>query len=203
MRKLTTAELVAAKPSLEEFRTWPRYPISVVLDNVRSLMNVGLVFRLADAVRAERLYLTGFTGYPPLGPHDPRPPHIVEHARKQIEKTAIWTVQYVPWEYREDATQVVAELKARGVQIVALEQTTASIPYTRADFRLPVCLLLGHERAGVESRLLELADLVVDIPMHGMGNSLNVAMAFGIVAYDLVRRFEPLLPRTPTRRQAV
>jgi tRNA G18 (ribose-2'-O)-methylase SpoU len=174
----------------------------VVLDNVRSLMNVGLVFRLCDAVRAERLYLTGFTGYPPLERDDPRPPHIVEHALKQIGRTAIWTVDYQPWEYREDARGVIRELRQKGVQIAALEQTTKSIPYTHAEFRPPVCLVLGHERAGVESALLDLADLVVEVPMHGMGNSLNVAMTFGIVGYEIVRRFEEVLPTLPSGREA-
>ena len=203
-RRLTTAELVAARPSLEEFRTWPRHPIYLVADNVRSLANVGLLFRLCDAVRAERLYLTGFTGYPSMGPADPRPPYIAERAQRGIEKTAIRTIDYVPWEYREDAAQVIQELRQRGVQIVALEQTTDSLPYTGAPYRFPVCLVVGHERAGVEERLLDLADLVVEIPMYGLGNSLNVAMAFGIAAYELLRcclkpdrLFPPFQPPRP------
>lgn len=97
MEKLTTAELVARKPSLEEFARWPRYPIYVVCDNIRSLMNVGLIFRLCDAARIEKLYLCGITGYPPV-PRDTRPPWVSERAGRVIAKTAIHTVQYVPWE---------------------------------------------------------------------------------------------------------
>lgn len=186
-RKLTTAELVAAKPSLEEFRRWPRHPFSILLDDVRSLNNVGLVFRVADAVRAERLYLCGITGYPPLPEGDPRPPWVVDHAAKQIVKTAIRTVEYVPWEYRPDAAALVRELRAAGRQIVVLEQTTASVPYAEAAYRFPLCLVLGHERAGVHDAVLEQADLVVQIPMYGLGNSLNVAMAAAVAAYHLLQ----------------
>jgi len=186
MDRLTTAELVARKPSPEEFARLPRHPIYVVCDNVRSLMNVGLIFRLCDAALVERLYLCGLTGYPPL-PDDPRPPWISERAGRVIAKTAIHTVQYVPWEYRPEAVEVVRELKARGVQIVVLEQTRRSVSYVCGHYRFPLCLVLGHEREGVESDVLALADTTVDIPMYGMGNSLNVAMAFGICVYELIR----------------
>lgn len=186
MRKLTTAELVAQKPSPEEFSRWPRFPVYVVCDDIRSLMNVGLIFRLGDAARIQRLYLCGITGYPPM-PNDPRPPWVAERAGRVIAKTAIQTVQYVPWEYRESAAEVVRELKSQGVQIVVIEQTTQSIEYTRARYRFPVCLVLGHEREGVEESILDLADIVAEIPMYGMGNSLNVAMAFGICVYELIR----------------
>lgn len=197
MQKLTTAELVAQKPSPEEFARWPRHPIYVICDNIRSLMNVGLIFRLCDAARVERLYLCGITGYPPM-PNDPRPPWIAERAERQIAKTAIQTVQYVPWEYRPDATEVIQELRARGVQIVALEQTHQSLPYTGAPYRFPIALILGHEREGVEQPVLDLADFAIEIPMYGMGNSLNVAMAFGICVYELIRCCLATKPRPPS-----
>lgn len=186
MDKLTTAELVAQKPTLEEFRRWPRYPIYVVCDNIRSLMNVGLIFRLCDAARVERLYLCGITGYPPL-PDDTRPPWISERAGRVIAKTAIHTVQYVPWEYRADAMGIIRELKTRGAQVVVLEQTRRSINYVCAQYHFPLCLVLGHEREGVEDAVLDLADAAVEIPMYGLGNSLNVAMAFGVCVYELIR----------------
>ena len=186
MEKLTTAEMVAQKPSPEEFARRPRHPIYVVCDNIRSLMNVGLIFRLGDAALVERLYLCGITGYPPVQ-NDSRPPWVSERAGRVIAKTAIHTVQYVPWEYRPDAIELVRELKDKGAQIVVLEQTTQSVNYVRAHYRFPLCLVLGHERAGVESQLLDLADVAVEIPMYGMGNSLNVAMAFGICVYEMIR----------------
>ena len=177
---------MAGKPSPDEFALLPRHPIHVVCDDVRSLLNVGLIFRLCDAARVERLYLCGITGYPPI-PDDPRPPWVAERAGRVIAKTAIQTVPYVPWAYRPSALAVVEELKPSGVQIVALEQTTRSVPYTCVDYRFPVCLVLGHERRGVETTALDLADAVVDIPMWGMGNSLNVATSFSICVYEILR----------------
>ena len=135
----------------------------------------------------KKLFLCGITGYPPLTDGDPRPPHIRERAGRVIAKTAIQTVPFVPWEYREDAKEVVIELRERGIQIVALEQTDESLDYTKAPYRFPICLILGHEREGVEESLFPLLDFAVAIPMYGMGNSLNVAMAFGIAVYELVR----------------
>lgn len=184
--KLSTEELVAGKPSGDQFARQPRNPIYVVCDNIRSLVNVGLIFRLCDAARVEKLFLCGITGYP-LAPNDSRPPWVSDRAARQIAKTAIHTVEFVPWEYRESAIAVASELKARGVQIVVLEQTNRSVSYAHVAYRFPVCLVLGHERQGVEDALLDLADHVVEIPMHGMGNSLNVAMALGIVVYEILR----------------
>jgi len=188
MRKKTTEELVSQKPTLEEFKRQPRNPIYVILNNVRSLQNVGLVFRICDAIRAEKLYLTGFTGYPPLGKKDPRREGVIIHAKNQIEKTAIWTVDYVPWEYKKDAVKLVKELKKKGIQIVAVEQTHESQNYLKAPYRFPLALIMGHEREGIEDPLLKLADFAVEIPMYGMGNSLNVAMALTILGYELVKQ---------------
>ncbi len=186
MRKLTTAELIARKPGPEEFRKLPRHPIYVICDNIRSLENVGLVFRLCDATLARKLFLCGITGHPPLPEGDTRPLSVAERAERVINKTAIKTVQWVPWEYRETSVDVVRELREQGVQIVALEQTDASIHYLEAPYRFPLCIILGHEREGVEDMVLGMVDFAVYIPMHGMGNSLNVAMAFGISAYELL-----------------
>ncbi len=184
--KLTTEDLIARKPSPADFARLPRHPIYVVCDDIRSLLNVGLIFRLADAVRVERLYLCGITGHPPF-PGDPRPPWVSERAERQIAKTAIQTVHYVPWEYRSSALDVVQGLKSLGVQIVSLEQTRRSVPYTSVAYRFPTCIVLGHEREGIAESVLDLADDVVEIPMYGMGNSLNVAMSFGICAYEILR----------------
>ena len=185
LRKLSTRELVAQKPVAAEFARLPRNPIYVVCDNIRSLANVGLIFRLADATRVEKLFLCGITGYPAM-PGDPRPPWVAERADRVIAKTAIHTVAHVPWEYRPNALETVRELKSRGVRIVVLEQTTESVDYATVEYEFPLCLVLGHERAGVEDELLALADHIVEIPMYGMGNSLNVAMAFGIVVYEIL-----------------
>lgn len=186
--KKTTKQLVAERPDSKKLAQLPRFPIYVVLDNVRSLENVGLIFRLCDALRVEKLFLTGITGYPPMGERDPRPSNLQEHALNQITKTGIKLVPYVPWEYRENVLAVLQELKSRGVQIVSLEQTTASINYRDASYQFPVALVLGHEREGVTDPVLKESDLLVEIPMFGMGNSLNVATALSVIGYELVGR---------------
>src|SRR5919202_3043087 len=116
----STVELVARKPG--DFARVPRAPISVVLDDVRSLANVGLIFRLCDALRVERLYLCGITGHPP---------------RREIDKTAVMAVPYVPWEYRESALEVASELRAQGRQVVAVEQAHGSLPFDRPRIYQP------------------------------------------------------------------
>jgi tRNA G18 (ribose-2'-O)-methylase SpoU len=154
---------------------------------VRSLLNVGAIFRIADAARVERLYLCGITGYPPID-NDPRPPWVAERAGRVIAKTALHTVSAVPWEHQPSATAVVESLKRQGVQVVALERSERSVPYLRIDYRYPVGLVLGHERGGVGTSILDLADAVAEIPMWGEGQSLNVATAFGICVYEILRR---------------
>lgn len=190
MRKKTTGELVAEKPAFSDFKKQKRNPLIVILNNVRSLQNVGLCIRICDAICAEKLYLTGFTGYPPLAKNDPRPANIILHAKNQIEKTAIRTVDYVPWEYREDAVDLIKELKIKKTQIVAVEQTDESKKYLEALYKFPLALVFGHEREGIEDPVLELCDFAVEVPMHGMGNSLNVAMSLSILGYELLKRIK-------------
>ena len=188
---LTTAELVARKPDDDAFKQLPRAPISVVLDDVRSLANVGLIFRICDALRVERLYLCGITGHPADPVADPRPRHVQDRAEREIAKTAVMAIPFVPWEYQPSATEVVQQLHQRGYQIVATEQAHDSTPYTRAGiYRPPLCLILGHERAGVGPGALRLADLCVELPVFGMANSLNVAMACALVGYEIMRQHD-------------
>jgi len=189
----TTAELVAGKPDPEAFSRLPRAPISVVLDDVRSLANVGLVFRLCDAVRAERLYLCGISGHPPYpSPEaDPRLRHVQDRALRQITKTAVMAIPFVPWEHHPSALAVVHRLRATGYQIVGVEQAHGSVRYTTAGiYRPPLCLVLGHERAGLAPTTLAEVDLRVEVPVYGIANSLNVAMALALVAYEVHRQHE-------------
>lgn len=181
MHKYTTDELVAQKPSLEEFSKLKRNPIVFVVHNVRSLQNVGLFFRLADAIRAEKIYLTGYTGYPKIE-NDTRREGSIIHAENQINKTAIQVVPFVPWERCEEIP------KLPGYQIVSVEQTDQSIDYQKAEYKKPVALIFGHERTGVEDEILEKSDLIVHIPMLGMGNSHNVAMSAAIVSYHILSK---------------
>jgi tRNA G18 (ribose-2'-O)-methylase SpoU len=163
-----------------------------VLDDVRSLANVGLIFRICDALRVERLYLCGITGHPadPYG-RDVRPRHVQDRAEREIAKTAVMAIPFVPWEYQTGATEVVDGLRKRGYQIVAVEQAHNSSPYTQAGvYRPPLALIFGHERAGVAPAALQAADVRVEVPVYGMANSLNVAMACALVGYEIMRQHQ-------------
>jgi tRNA G18 (ribose-2'-O)-methylase SpoU len=185
VEKKKTAELKAERPSPEELAQLPRTPISVVVDNVRSLDNVGLIFRLCDLARIEHLYLTGYTGYPKTD-DDSREQRLSGRHDHRIRKTAVYAVPHQPWSYVDDPVPLVRELKQKNYSVVALEQTTASLPYHQANYITPLVLLLGHEREGVRPELLDLADTIIEIPILGHGNSHNVATACGIVLYHVL-----------------
>ena len=144
--------------------------IRLMAHNVRSLWNVGAFFRTCDALNIERLYLTGYTGQPP---------------RKEITKTALGAEQTVPWEHAEDPVALAKQLKKEGWAIVPLELTDNAIDLMQ--FRSPerVCLIVGHELSGVPQEILTIADAVVQIPMLGKKESLNVAVAAGIALHHL------------------
>lgn len=187
MHKYTTDELVAAKPSPEKFVTIRRQPISFILHNIRSLENVGLFFRLADALLIEKVYLTGYTGYPRME-NDSREERIVRHAEAEINKTAIKLVPFVPWEHQENILSTLSHLTSLNTQIVGVEQTNESVDYRKAEYKFPLALIFGHERTGVEDELLDKCDFVVHIPMLGMGNSHNVATSAAIIASHILSR---------------
>ncbi len=172
MRKLTHEEIVARQVSgLNE----PRLPFCVILNNIRSLHNVGAIFRTADGVGVEKIWLCGITGYPPQG---------------GIAKTALGAQDHVPWEYREDPVALAEELKEQGYQIVLLEQMAGSVSHDMFMPRAPVCLIIGNEVSGVSERLVSLCDGAIEIEMAGIKNSLNVAIAFGVAAYHLRARLK-------------
>jgi len=154
-----------------------------LLDNIRSVWNVGSIFRTADAVALGGLYLCGMTATPP---------------RPDIEKTALGATLTVPWDYWQNAAEAVGAVRERGIRIVALEQTAAAAPYDEHAFVFPHCLVVGHEVNGVSDEVLALADDVVEIPMAGNKHSLNVAVSFGIVAYAIRRQW---LARQDERKQ--
>ncbi len=178
MRKLTHDEIALHRAKKGEIGAIPRVPVDVLVDNVRSLYNVGSIFRTSDGAWIRTLYLCGFTPHPP---------------RREIEKTALGATESVPWEYRKNASDVVMELKSSGSTICVLEQTTGSIPYTRiSPETFPLCLVIGNEITGVSHPLIEAADLSIEIPMTGIKQSLNVAVAYGIAIFELVRIFKNL-----------
>jgi tRNA G18 (ribose-2'-O)-methylase SpoU len=167
MRKLSHSELVARQEARQKES---KLPFCVVLNDIRSLYNVGSIFRTADGAGIEKIWICGITGHPP---------------DRQISKTALGAEAEVPWEYRRDAGSVLRELKARGYQIVFLEQLVESIPYQDYKPTAPVCLVLGSETSGVSEELVGLCDKTIEIEMAGAKNSLNVTVAFGVVAYHI------------------
>ena len=144
--------------------------IYVLLNNIRSLHNVGSVFRTSDGAGVKKIFLTGQTGYPP---------------REEISKTALGAEETVPWAYYIDPIDCIKELRRKGIKIVALEQTGRSMDYRKFRPKYPLCLVVGHEIEGVQKKILSLCDSVIEIPMGGKKQSLNVSVAFGIAVYGL------------------
>lgn len=166
-------ENIKAKGGLHYIKTAPRNEIYVVLDNIKAMENVGAIFRTADAVRAKKIYLCGITATPP---------------RNKIYKVSMGAVEWVDWEYAATAEEAVKSLKQVGVQIVALEQTDKSVDFTKAKYKKPIAIVLGHEKNGVSKEVLELCDFSVEIPMLGHANSLNVATSAGVILYAVLNQ---------------
>ena len=168
-------EIGIRRYTTEQLNHLERMPVTVVADNIRSHYNVGSIFRTSDGARIQKLYLTGFTPYPP---------------RPEIEKTALGATGTVPWEYRKETIDVISSLKELKATICVLEHTDKSIPYFElASDQFPLCLLIGNELTGVSQAAVGAADVAIDIPMYGMKQSLNVAVAYGIVVFDLARKW--------------
>ncbi|PJC36717.1 RNA methyltransferase [Candidatus Peregrinibacteria bacterium CG_4_9_14_0_2_um_filter_53_11] len=166
------------RPTQQEIQGRPRMRVSLVCENLRSLYNVGAIFRTADAVLVEKIYLTGLTGTPPSS---------------RIQKTALGATEVVPWEYRAEALDCVTELKRLGYAVVALERTKDSKTSWDTQFDYPLCLVVGNEITGVSPELLALADYAVELPMLGRAVSLNVATACGVALYELARQWKARL----------
>lgn len=149
-------------------------PVAVLLENVRSMYNVGAFFRTCDAAGVEGLYLCGFTACPP---------------KKEISKTALGAEETVRWEHSWDALGRVRELRERGYEIAAVETSLRSVDLFAWMPRFPVCVMFGHEVEGLTGPLRDAADTHVRIPMLGRKHSLNVATAGGVVLYELLRKF--------------
>jgi tRNA G18 (ribose-2'-O)-methylase SpoU len=172
MRKLSMDEL--NRKSVHEFKEAEKMPVVVVLDNIRSMHNVGSVFRTADAFLLRGIYLCGYT---------PQPPH------RDIHKTALGATETVEWKYAETTVEAVQRLKADGYQVYAVEQVQDSIPLHQFDrSQYPaVAVVFGNEVSGVEEEVIKLCDGCIEIPQLGMKHSLNISVAAGIVLWELVR----------------
>lgn len=175
MKKLKLEELGRISP--EEFKEADKLPVCLVLDNVRSLHNVGSAFRTADAFRIEKIYLTGITGTPP---------------HREIQKSALGATETVAWEYIENTALLIERLRIENYKIVLIEQTTESKPL---DAFLPepgakYCLIFGNEVHGVSDDVVPLGDVAIEIPQTGTKHSLNVSVCLGIVCWEFFKKLK-------------
>ncbi len=175
MKKLNTEEL--NRINIEEFKSIQKSPFIVVLDNIRSLNNIGSVFRSSDAFLVESIYLCGITAQPP---------------HKEIHKTALGATDSVDWKYFESTLDAIAELKSKGYKIASIEQTQGSIMLQ--DFKIEkgqkYALILGHEVKGVEQQVIDSSDYAIEIPQYGTKHSFNISVTTGIVLWELFRKFK-------------
>jgi tRNA G18 (ribose-2'-O)-methylase SpoU len=173
IRKLANEEL--NRKSLEEFKESSKTPIIIVLDNVRSLNNVGSVFRTADAFLLEGIYLCGITGTPP---------------NKEIQKTALGATESVVWKQMPSTLEAVAELKEQGYTVCAIEQAESAIMLN--DFipekKQKLAVVFGNEVKGVEQAVINQSDYVIEIPQLGTKHSLNIAVSVGIAVWELFQK---------------
>lgn len=173
MRKLAVTEL--KRVPIEVFKQQPKTPIVVVLDNVRSALNVGSAFRTADAFAIEKIVLCGITAQPP---------------NREITKTALGATEAVDWEYEKDIVQAVQSLKVQGFKIIAVEQAEGSVRLQ--DFELEkgakYALIFGNEVMGVSDAVMQMADTALEIPQFGTKHSLNISVCVGIVVWELFKR---------------
>ena len=173
--KRTNDDLKANRPTLEEVKFIPKAPISILVEDVRSVYNVGSIFRTADSFGAEKIYLTGITATPP---------------REDLHKTALGAEESVSWEYVENSVELARRIKSEGTSLALIEQTKKSKNIFTTDLVFPICYIVGNEVNGVSEELAELADIHLEIPMHGIKQSLNVSVATGIVGYELSRKYK-------------
>ncbi len=173
MKKLKLEEL--GRISIGQFKLAEKLPACIVLDNIRSLHNVGSAFRTADAFRIEKIYLTGITGTPP---------------HREIQKTALGATESVPWEYIENPSFIVKKLKDDGYSIVIVEQISKSISLQKfdPDPLQKYCLVFGNEVNGVSEAVIQFADIALEIPQEGTKHSLNISVCLGIVVWEIFRK---------------
>ncbi len=161
----------------------PRNPVHVVLDNLRSAFNVGSIFRTSDAGLVEHIHLCGMTAYPP---------------NEKLEKTALGALDYVPWTYHRSTFDALAVLQTRSIPVVAVEVVEGAASLYEFPWPRPAAIVFGHEIRGIRPEVLAECDAVVQIPMYGHKNTINVATAFGVVLYEILRTWGVLAGPGPT-----
>lgn len=174
MRKLNNNEL--NRLSVEEFKNTEKRPIVVVLDNIRSMNNVGAVFRTSDAFLVEKIYLCGITATPP---------------NNDIHKTALGATESVEWEYAEQTIEVLKNLKSKGYKLFAIEQAENSIMLDQLELLEgeKVAIVFGHEVRGVQQEVVSFCDFALEIPQFGTKHSLNISVCAGITLWEVSRNY--------------
>ena len=175
MRKLKNSEL--DRLSIEGFKTAEKTPLIIILDNIRSLNNIGSVFRTSDAFLIEKIYLCGITATPP---------------HKDIHKTALGSTDTVAWEYVENTIDLVEKLKQEGVKVCAIEQAEIASMLNDVNPQLltTYALVFGNEVKGVSQEVVNTSDIVVEIPQFGTKHSLNISVSCGVVIWDIFSKFK-------------
>ncbi|QSE98302.1 RNA methyltransferase [Fulvivirga lutea] len=173
MRKIPNEEL--DRKSVDEFKAANKIPVVILLDNIRSLNNVGSAFRTSDAFLVEKIYLGGITGIPP---------------HREIQKTALGATESVEWEHVADVKEAVGQLKKDGYTIISIEQVENSISLEEFEPKKDekYCLIFGNEVFGVDQDVVNLSDLTIEIPQYGTKHSLNISVSLGIVIWEFFRK---------------
>jgi tRNA G18 (ribose-2'-O)-methylase SpoU len=176
-RKLKLWEL--NRPTVEEFKSADKFPLILILDNIRSLSNVGTFFRTADAFNVEKIYICGITAQPP---------------HREIQKTALGATDSVEWEYVENINDLIIKLKDDGFKICSVEQTenTTMLNSLKVEVSSKYALVMGNEVDGVQQSVVDASDIVVEVPQFGTKHSLNVSVCAGVVLWEFVRELSKL-----------
>mgnify|MGYP006100134163 CR=1 FL=1 len=174
MTKRCNDDIKADRPTIDEVKFIPKIPIYFFLENIRSAYNVGSIFRTADGMGAEKIFLSGYTCKPP---------------RKDLAKTALGAELVVDWEHNEDQIKLARKIKNNNINLVLLEHTKSSESIYEFDWKFPSCIVLGNEVSGVSEEMINLCDTHLEIPMRGIKQSLNVAVAAGIIGYEVLRYY--------------
>jgi len=173
MRKLKNSEL--NRKNIDEFKQSEKTPLIVILDNIRSLNNIGSVFRTSDAFLVEKIYLCGITATPP---------------NKEIHKTALGATDSVEWEYSEETITIVEKLKSENIEIISIEQAENAIMLD--DFEIEnnkkYAIIFGNEVKGVDQKIVTISDKVIEIPQFGTKHSLNISVSAGVVIWEMFKQ---------------
>ena len=170
--KRANDELKADSPTADEIKFIAKAPIYIMLEDIRSVYNVGSIFRTADGFGISKIYLTGYTAFPP---------------REDLSKTALGAEHAVPWEHFKDPIEAGKKILDDGINLILLEQTIKSKSIYEISWSFPICFIIGNEVTGVSEKLAKMTNIHAEIPMRGIKQSLNVSVATGVAGFEFSR----------------